>query len=172
MLSTAIADRDIYAARRWVTLAASTLAGLCCGFFYAWSVLVKPMEALYHWTPGSMALAFTLIVGLPAVCALLAGKLLQYMPPPTLLLIAGGILSAGTILLSFATNLGLLYAFAFVAGVGGMTYPGATMSNLMRFFPERRGMASGILTGGFGLGAVIWGPITVLLIDQFGYKWT
>ena len=167
-----MADRDIYAARRWVTLAASTLASLCCGFFYAWSVLVKPMTELYHWSPGNMALAFTLIVGLPSACALLAGKLLQYMPPPTLLLIAGGILSAGTILLSFATNLGLLYAFAFVAGVGGMTYPGATMSNLMRFFPERRGMASGILTGGFGLGAVIWGPATVLLIDQVGYKWT
>ena len=165
-------EYDAYAARRWVTLGASTLASLCCGFFYAWSVMVKPMMELYHWSPGSVSLAFTLIVGLPSACALLAGKLLQYMRPPTLLLISGGVLSAGTALLSFATNLGLLYAFAFVAGVGGMTYPGATMANLMRFFPERRGMASGILTGGFGLGAVIWGPVTVLLIDQFGYKWT
>jgi MFS transporter, OFA family, oxalate/formate antiporter len=168
----AITGPDIYAARRWVTLAASTLASLCCGFFYAWSVLVKPMMELYQWTPGNVSLAFTLVVGLPSACAILAGKLLQYMRPPTLLLIAGGILSIGTILLSFATNLGLLYAFAFVAGVGGMTYPGATMANLMRFFPERRGMASGVLTGGFGLGAVIWGPVTVLLIHEFGYKWT
>jgi OFA family oxalate/formate antiporter-like MFS transporter len=168
----AITGPDIYAARRWVTLAASTLASLCCGFFYAWSVLVKPMMELYQWTPGNVSLAFTLVVGLPSACAILAGKLLQYMRPPTLLLIAGGILSIGTILLSFATNLGLLYAFAFVAGVGGMTYPGATMANLMRFFPERRGMASGVLTGGFGLGAVIWGPVTVLLIQEFGYKWT
>ncbi len=165
-------DHDIYAARRWVTLAASTLASLCCGFFYAWSVLVKPMMALYHWTPGSMALAFTMMVGLPAACTILAGKLLQYMRPPTLVLVAGGVLSAGVILLSFATNLALLYVFALVCGVGGMTYPGATMSNLMRFFPERRGMASGVLTGGFGLGAVIWGPITVQMIEAFGYKWT
>ena len=81
-------------------------------------------------------------------------------------------LAAGTILLSFATSPGTLYAFAFVAGVGGMTYPGATMSNLMRFFPDRRGMASGVLTGGFGLGAVIWGPATVALIDWIGYQWT
>ncbi len=136
-------EPDAYAASRWVTLGASTLASLCCGFFYAWSVLVEPMKALYHWSPGDVSLAFTLIVGLPSACALLAGKLLQYIRPPTLLLIAGAVLSAGTILLSFATNLGLLYAFAFVAGVGGMTCPGATMANLMRFFPERRGMASG-----------------------------
>lgn len=166
------AQYDPYRVRRWVTLAASTLASLCCGFFYAWSVLVKPMMEQYGWTPGEMALAFTLVVGLPSACTLLAGKLLQYMRPPTLLFISGGIISAGTMLLSFATNLGMLYAFAFVAGVGGMTYPGATMSNLMRFFPERQGMASGILTGGFGLGAVIWGPVTVVLIEQFGYKWT
>jgi OFA family oxalate/formate antiporter-like MFS transporter len=172
LLSKSVAQNDPYGVRRWVTLTASTLASLCCGFFYAWSVLVKPMMDLYGWTPGEMALAFTLVVGLPSACTILAGKLLQYMGPPTLLFLAGGILSAGTILLSFATNLGMLYAFAFVAGVGGMTYPGATMSNLMRFFPERQGMAAGILTGGFGLGAVIWGPVAVVLIEQFGYKWT
>ena len=81
MLTTATAERDIYAARRWVTLAASTLPSLCCGFFYAWSVLVKPMTDLYHWSPGNMALAFTLIVG-----------------PPTLLLVAGASSAQGMVI--------------------------------------------------------------------------
>lgn len=165
-------EPDPYAVRRWVTLAVSTLASLCCGFFYAWSVLVKPMMEMYHWTSTDVALAFTLAVGVPSMCTLLAGKLLQYMRPPTLLLMAGAILAAGTVLLSFATNLALLYLFAFIAGVGGMAYPGATMTNLMRFFPEKKGMASGVLTGGFGLGAVIWGPVTVLLMNEIGFKWT
>ncbi len=155
-----------------MTLAASSLAALCCGFYYAWSVLVKPMMETYGWSSADVSLAFTLTVALPAVCTLLAGKLQNYVKPPTLLLIAGGVLGLGTVLLSFATSLGMLYAFAFVAGVGGMTYPGATMSNLMRFFPDRRGMASGVLTGGFGLGAVIWGTVAVLLTEHVGYKWT
>jgi OFA family oxalate/formate antiporter-like MFS transporter len=170
-LSTEPDYDDPYAVRRWVTLAASTVASMCCGFFYAWSVLVKPMMETYGWTSADVSLAFTLVVAVPALCTLLAGKLLQYMRPPTLLLIAGAVLSFGTVLLSFATSLGLLYTFAFVAGVGGMTYPGATMTNLMRFFPDRRGMASGVLTAGFGLGAMIWGPTTVLLTEHIGFKW-
>jgi MFS transporter, OFA family, oxalate/formate antiporter len=161
-----------YAAQRWVTLAASAIASMCCGFFYAWSVLVKPMMETYDWSSSDVSLAFTLVVAVPGVCTLIAGKLQQYVRPPTLLLVAGAILSLGTILLSFATSLGLLYVFAFVAGVGGMTYPGATMGNLMRFFPDRRGMASGVLTAGFGLGTVIWGPAAVLLMEEVGFKWT
>jgi MFS transporter, OFA family, oxalate/formate antiporter len=93
-------------AQRWVTLAASAVASLCCGFFYAWSVLAKPMMQMHGWTSADVSLAFTLVVAVPAVCTLLAGKLQQYVRPPTLLLIAGTILGLGTILLSFATSLG------------------------------------------------------------------
>lgn len=165
-------DISLDGARRWATLAASAIASLCCGFYYAWSVLAKPMMQMHGWTSADISLAFTLVVAVPAICTLLAGKLQQYVQPPTLLLVAGAILGLGTILLSFATSLGLLYVFAFVAGVGGMTYPGATMGNLLRFFPDRRGMASGVLTAGFGLGAVIWGPVTVLMMEHIGFQWT
>ena len=145
---------------------------MCCGFFYAWSVLSKPMMQMHGWTAAQVALAFTIVVGTAAVCALLAGKLQQYMKPSNLLLMAGIILGLGTFLLSFATSLGLLYAFAFITGLGGITYPGATMTNLMRFFPDKRGLASGILTGGFGVGAMVWGPVIVLLIDRVGLVWS
>jgi OFA family oxalate/formate antiporter-like MFS transporter len=171
-LPVCAAQDDPYAVRRWLTLGASSLASMCCGFFYAWSVLVKPMMGEYQWSAGELSLAFTFLAGTGALLTPLAGKLLQYMRPPTLVLIAGGVLSAGIVLMSFATNLGLLYVFAFIAGVGGLMYPGATMNNLMRFFPDRQGMASGVLTGGFGLGAVIWGPVAVTLIEEVGYKWT
>ncbi len=165
-------EHDPYAIRRWVTLGASTLAAMCCGFFYAWSVLSKPMMQMYGWTSAQVALAFTILVGIPAVCALLAGKLQQYMKPSSLLLLAGIILGLGTVLLSFATSLGLLYTFAFITGLGGMAYPGATMANLMHFFPDKRGLVSGILTGGFGVGAMVWGPVTVLLVDRVGLVWS
>lgn len=161
-----------YARRRWVTLAASTIAAMCCGFYYAWSVLVIPMMEMHGWTSADVSLAFTLVVAVPGLMALVAGKLLQYVRPPTLLLMSGAILGIGTILISFADSLPLLYLFALIAGVGGMTYPGSTMSNLMRFFPDRRGMASGVLTGGFGLGAVLWGPVTVRLLSLIGFEWT
>ena len=172
--SLSLTDREVahFAIRRWVTLAASTAAAMCCGFYYAWSVLAIPMMDTNGWTSAEVSLAFTIIVAMPAVCTLLAGKLLQYISPRTLLLMGGVVLGAGTILLSFADSLPLLYLFAFVAGVGGMTYPGSTMSNLMTFFPDRRGMASGVLTSGFGMGAILWAPVTVLLLDLIGYQWS
>jgi len=169
-----VLDREAagYAVRRWVTLSVSAVAAMCCGFYYAWSVLVIPMMEMHGWTSADVSLAFTLVVAVPALMTLVAGKLLQYMRPPTLLLLSGAILGVGTILLSFADSLPLLYLFALIAGVGGMTYPGSTMANLMRFFPDRRGMASGVLTGGFGLGAVIWGPVTVRMLELIGFQWS
>ncbi len=77
---------------------ASTVASMCCGFFYAWSVLAKPLMQMHGWTSAEVALGFTIVVAVPAMCTLLAGKLQQYIRPPTLLLISGTILGLGTVL--------------------------------------------------------------------------
>ncbi|MCX8032628.1 MAG: OFA family MFS transporter [Thermoleophilia bacterium] len=161
-----------FAVRRWVTLVASTIPAVCCGFYYAWSVVVRPLMDMHGWTSAEVSLAFTLVVAMPVVMTLVAGKLLKFFRPPTLLLVSGVILGCGTGLLGSADSLPLFYLFAFIAGVGGMAYPGSTMSNLLRFFPDHRGLASGVLTGGFGLGAVIWGPVTVWMLDLIGIRWT
>jgi len=59
--------------------------------------------------------------------------------------------------------------FAVLAGIGlGTVYPGATVSNVIRFFPDRSGMASGLLTAGYGIGALVWAPVSVYLIGAYG----
>lgn len=172
MSATVVApEPPSYAVRRWVTLAASVVASVCCGFAYAWSVLVTPMMDTYGWTSSEISVAFTLLISISAACTLVAGKALQYMQPRTLLLIGGAMLGIGVLLLGFATSLGLLYGFTVIAGLGGVTYPGATMTNLMSFFPDKRGLVAGLLTAGFGLGAVIWAPVAVALIDRVGLLW-
>jgi OFA family oxalate/formate antiporter-like MFS transporter len=168
---TANPDAADYTAHRWATLAASFMASLCCGFGYAWSVLAKPMMESFGWTPSEVSVAFTLLISISACSTLLAGKALRYMHPRTLLLAGGGILGIGVALLGSASTLGLLYTFTIVAGLGGIVYPGATMPNLMRLFPHSKGMASGVLTAGFGLGAVIWSPVAILLVNRFGLAW-
>jgi OFA family oxalate/formate antiporter-like MFS transporter len=75
-------------------------------------------------------------------------------------------------LLGSVQSLGAVYGFAALAGFGmGVVYPGATMSNVIRFFPDRRGMASGMLAAGYGMGAVVWAPFAVFLIDHYGLAW-
>jgi len=85
-------------------------------------------------------------------------------------LVAGGILfGSGLIGLSYVDSLAGLYIFSIMTGLGLSTvYPGGTVSNIVRFFPDKRGLAAGLLTAGASLGAVVWAPVTVLLIESYG----
>ncbi len=161
-----------YDAQRWVTLAVCLIASLCAGFGYAWSVLLKPMIAMFDWTASDVSLSFTVLIMAAASTSIFAGKALEYIQPRTLLLLGAFVFGGGIASLGFTNSLGMLYGLAVLSGVGlGIVYPGATMSNVMRFFPDRRGLASGLLSAGYGLGSVAWAPVTVALIDDVGLMW-
>jgi MFS transporter, OFA family, oxalate/formate antiporter len=155
--------------QRWTSLIACLTAGLCAGFGYAWSVFLKPMAGLFNLTASELSLSFTLIMSTAAASAIFAGKALEYIKPPRLLLAGGVLFGTGIVCIGFVQSLVQLYLFAVIAGIGlGTVYPGATMSNIIRYFPDRRGMASGLLTAGYGIGAVVWAPFAVYLIESNG----
>lgn len=158
--------------RRWVTLAFCLLASLCAGFGYSWSVLLKPIGAMFEWSASDVSLSFTVLIVFAASTSIFAGKVLQYVQPRTLLLVGAAVFGTGIACIGFIDSLGMLYGLSMVSGVGlGIIYPGATMTNLIRFFPDKRGLASGLLAAGYGIGPVVWAPITVALIDAFGLMW-
>ena len=106
-----------------------------------------------------------------AVGAIVAGKLQQRLQPRTLVLLGGALFGAGSCSSARSTRWGRSTPSP-VAGFGmGTVYPGATMSNLIRFFPDRSGLASGLLSAGAGLGAVVWAPLAVALIERFDLAW-
>jgi OFA family oxalate/formate antiporter-like MFS transporter len=156
-----------------VTLLASVLAALTAGLGYAWSVLLKPMAGDFGWSAADVSLSFSAFMTMGAVAAIVAGKLQQRLQPRTLVLVGGALFGAGLVLLGSARSLTAVSAYAAVAGLGmGTVYPGATMSNLIRFFPDRSGLASGLLSAGAGLGAVVWAPLAVALMSRFDLAWT
>jgi len=158
---------------RWPTLAACVVASGCCGVAYAWSVYLKPMAAAHGWSGGAVSLSYTALMSTAAVMALVAGWALQHVRPRTLMLIGGALLGLGVLGLGSARSLPAMYTCAGVAGVGlGTVYPGATMANLIRHFPDRPGLASGLLTAGAGVGGMILGPLSVALIRSAGLTWT
>jgi OFA family oxalate/formate antiporter-like MFS transporter len=155
-------------ARRWITLSACLIAALCAGFGYAWSVFTKPMLNMFKWSAADVSLSFTLIMSTAAATAIIAGKALEYMQPRRLLLIGGIIFGTGIICIGFIQSLRHLYVFTFITGIGlGTVYPGATVSNIVRLFPDKSGLASGVLTAGYGVGALVWAPLSVYLIENF-----
>lgn len=155
--------------QRWVALAACMIASMCAGFAYAWSVFMKPLITMFNWSAADVSLSFTLIMSTAASTAIFAGKALEYLKPKQLLLIGGVLFGASISCLGFIQSLSHLYICAVLAGIGlGTIYPGATMTNTVQFFPDKRGMASGLLTAGYGCGPVIWAPISAMLIGQYG----
>ena len=158
--------------QRWVTLVTCLLASLCAGFGYSWSVLLKPIGEMFGWTASDVSLSFTVLIVFAASTSIFVGKALEYLQPRTLLLMGAAVFGTGIACIGFINSLGMLYGLSMVSGVGlGIIYPGATMTNLIRYFPDKRGMASGLLAAGYGIGPVVWAPITVALIGEFGLMW-
>ncbi|SMD05543.1 L-lactate MFS transporter [Sporomusa malonica] len=162
-----------YESKRWLYLGLCIICNICAGIIYAWSVFVKPIADHFQWTIADASLSFTIMTTVGACLPMFVGKL-QERVQSRMILIAGGVLLGGGLLaLSSTTSLTQLYIFSMVTGLGlTLVYPSGTVSNIVKFFPDKRGLASGLLTGGASLGAVIWAPVGAILTETLGVPTT
>lgn len=154
-------------------LAASCLVNLCIGSIYAWSVFAKPMAAylssISGTAVGSLAIVFTVANSVGPITMISSG-FINDRASPRLIIIAGGILFGGGIFLSgFAKTLGMLIVcYGLGTGLGlGMVY-GCVLANMIKFFPDRRGLIGGLATASYGICSVIVPPIAHALIAANG----
>ncbi|HHU53719.1 MAG TPA: OFA family MFS transporter [Clostridiaceae bacterium] len=154
---------------RWLLLAASIVANLCIGSAYAWSVFSLPLQQEFGWTATQVNIAYSICLGMIPLAMILAGKL-QDKHGPKWVVFAGGVLfGIGTFLVSFTSSITWLYlTYGLLGGTGiGFVY-GSTIPNTTKWFPDKRGLAGGLIAGGFGIGAVIFGPLSAGLIEKIG----
>lgn len=154
---------------RWLVLAAGIVINLCIGSAYAWSVYQKPLIALFNWSTQETSLAFTLSCLLVPVAMIIAGKI-QDSRGPKLVIGSGGILfGLGIIGTGFSNNLTFLYlTYGILGGLGIGAVYACTVANTVKFFPDKRGLASGLVVAGFGSGAVVIAPLSSALIEAYG----
>lgn len=161
--------------KRWIILIASCFINLCIGSIYAWSVFAAPMAEYLssvtglHLTPGDLAIAFTITNSVGPI-TMISGGWVNDRFGPKKVIFAGGLLFGGGMFLSgFATSVGfLVFAYGIVLGLGtGMVY-GCTISNSIKFFPDKRGLVGGVTTAAYGLSSVIIPPIANGLISHSG----
>ncbi|MGI5901323.1 MAG: OFA family MFS transporter [Desulfitobacteriia bacterium] len=161
--------------RRWAVLVASCLINLCIGSMYAWSVFAAPMaEHLSSvtgmaLTAGSLAIVFSIANSLGPI-TLISGGYINDKFGPKWVIFAGGVMyGSGLIISGFAKGIGMLiFGYGIVCGLAmGLVY-GCTISNSVKFFPDRRGMVGGITTASYGISSVIISPIANYLIIRTG----
>lgn len=151
--------------KRWLILLASCFVTLCAGSQYAWSVFASPMaEHLSNLTGQeitSLAIVFTVTNSVGPI-TMIGGGFINDKLGPKLVLLTGGILfGLGMIGSGFATSVGMLIVcYGLGVGLGiGMVY-GTIVSNAVKFFPDKSGLAGGLTTACYG-GSSVLVPIIV-----------
>ena len=155
---------------RWVIAAAGVVMQIALGAVYAWSVFRIPLTRAFGWTISEVTLTFTIAIFVLGLAAFGGGLWMRRTGPRTVALTAGALYGLGVFLASFAGGrLWWLYcSYGVIAGVGlglGYIVPVAT---LVKWFPDRRGLITGLAVAGFGAGALITAPIATRLIAEVG----
>jgi OFA family oxalate/formate antiporter-like MFS transporter len=155
---------------RWGIAAAGFLMQIALGAVYAWSVFRVPLAKQFHWSIEEVTLTFTISIFVLGVSAFFGGLWLNKRGPRVVALTGGFLYGLGVFLASFSANkLWWLYlSYGLIGGIGvGFGYI-VPIAVLVKWFPDRRGLITGIAVGGFGAGALIFAPVATRLIQNFG----
>lgn len=157
--------------RRWVCLIAGVIIELLSGIAYAWSVFQTPLIEKFGWSVSQVSLAYTLYFLVLMLMSLFFGaKLKQKLSIRAEVLLGAVFYGGGVLLMGFMRSsvLELYLYFGVIASVGtAMIYP-VLISYALELFPERTGFAGGLMTAGYGLGAVIWAPVASVVAETTG----
>ena len=164
---------------RWRVAAASVSIHICIGSVYAWSVFNPPLTralgvvapAADDWSLGSVVWIFSVAIVCLGLSAALAGKWLERVGPRLVGLVATLCWCGGFLVGALGIHLHelwLLYlGYGVIGGIGlGLGYV-SPVSTLIRWFPDHRGMATGLAIMGFGGGAIIGAPLKTWLLSHF-----
>jgi OFA family oxalate/formate antiporter-like MFS transporter len=157
---------------RWGLVVAALLLQLSLGAVYAWSVFSSALQkaGAFKLTKPEATLPFEVAIGMIFIGTYLGGRIQDRRGPRTVAIIGGVIYGIGVIVASFAKNGDqlplLVIGYGILGGFGlGLAYI-VPIAMLQKWFPDRRGLITGLAVGGFGFGAVITAPIAQALIKN------
>jgi OFA family oxalate/formate antiporter-like MFS transporter len=154
---------------RWLIAIAGVFFQIALGAVYAWSVFRVPLAKQFGWSISEVTLTFTISIFVLGIAAFLGGLWLNRKGPRIVALSGGALYGLGVFLASFSHNLWWLYfSYGLIGGIGlGLGYI-VPVAVLVKWFPDRRGLITGIAVGGFGAGALITAPVATRLIQSVG----
>src|ERR1700730_7460926 len=154
---------------RWIIAIAGVFFQIALGAVYAWSVFRVPLAKQFGWSISEVTLTFTISIFVLGIAAFFGGLWLNRKGPRIVALSGGALYGLGVFLASFSHNLWWLYfSYGLIGGIGlGLGYI-VPVAVLVKWFPDRRGLITGIAVGGFGAGALITAPVATRLIQSVG----
>lgn len=157
---------------RWLIALSAIAIHLSIGAAYAYSVYKMPIAEQMGWSDSKITIAFTIMMGLAGFAAALFGNFVEKQGPRRSAMLAAvlfglGQAGAGVAILVDSVVLYWL-TYGLLSGLGmGIGYI-APVSTLVKWFPDRRGLATGMAVLGFGAGSLITAPVAVSLMSAVG----
>lgn len=143
---------------RWFVVVGAILIQLCLGAIYAWSVFTKPLVD-DGWTKTQTQAVFSAGLATFAIVMVLAGRLMPKLGPRKLTMAGGIILGLGYALAGLFGGTNFWAIFFFIGIIGGAGIGLAYVVPIavgMRWFPDKKGLVTGLAVAGFGFGAMLW----------------
>ena len=164
---------------RWMIPPAALAVHLCIGQAYAFSVFNNPLTRIIginesapdDWKLTSLGWIFSLAIVFLGLSATFGGKWLEKVGPRLTMFVAACCFGGGFLIAALGVYLHQIWViylgYGVVGGIGlGLGYV-SPVSTLIKWFPDRRGMATGMAIMGFGGGAMIGAPLSIWLMDHF-----
>lgn len=161
---------------RWLIALSAICIHLSIGAAYAYSVYTLPLVETLGWTVSSVTIAFTVMMTLGGASAAVFGRFVERSGPRKSAMVAAVLFGLGQAGSGFAVSIDSLTLFiltyGLLSGIGlGIGYI-APVSTLVKWFPDRRGLATGMAVLGFGTGALITAPVAASLMEAVGITTT
>ncbi len=170
---TAMDPKEVYGpffGNRWIQLTFAVIGMvMIANLQYAWTLFVPPLRQAFGWSLPAVQLGFTLFILFETYTQPVEGYLLDRFGPRLFFTLAGILVGIGWTALGYVKTLPALYFFYGMAGLGAGFIYGGSIATAVRWFPDKRGLASGIIAAGFGAGSAPFIPIIGRMLETSGY---
>lgn len=166
---TTTSTSDMKRTKRWLIVLGTVIMQMGLGTIYTWSLFNAHLVTKFGWALSSVSITFSITSFALAFATLFAGKLQDRIGIRRLTAAAGIMLGLGLMLSSQAHSLLMFYLLAgVIVGFADGTAYITSLSNLIKWFPNNKGLISGVSVGAYGTGSLIFKYINGSLIDSVG----
>ena len=156
---------------RWFQLVASLIAMIMiANLQYAWTLFVQPLQRGTGWKLSDIQYAFALFILFQTWVQPLDGWIVDRIGPRWFISVAGLLCGVGWAGMGYAKSLPMLYLLYCAAGIGAAFVYSGSIGSALKWFKDRRGLATGIIAAGFGGGAGLFIPFISWVIANRGYQ--
>src|ERR1700712_5640892 len=160
--------------RRWLQLGLGLIVMMTISSpQYVWTLFAKPFQGATNASLAAVQVTFTAVIVLQTFFSPVQGYLIDRFSPKLMITLGAALSGLGWVAASYAQTLFGLYAtYGLLCGLGtGIVYVGI-VGLMVRWFPDRRGFAAGIVAAGYGMGAMITTFPISNMMEAAGFRQT